>query len=139
MGQFNSKPANKAPLATQLVERPDAAPYSPNSNSAYSSSTGPGGPLDDSMQLLAEDVEWLDESELLNQEDDDLRLSKQVSGASLEEWLRSREDRNLAVNVTDPQLVKKYFGARVCPAGGLAHARQAAAPWTTPCPRARAR
>ena len=62
MGGFSSKPpAATTALSAQLVERPDAAePAYSASGTAQGASSG--GLLDDSMQLLSQDVEWLDES-----------------------------------------------------------------------------
>jgi len=50
-------------------------------------------------------------AELANQEDEDLRLAKQVSG-DLNDWLGSRSGRNLHCDVSDPQIVRKYFGLK---------------------------
>ena len=70
--------------------------------------------LDDSIVLLAGDVEWLDESEIQAQEDEDERFVRQLAKDSpLDEWLAQRAlDTAQVFDVVEPATVSKTLGRK---------------------------
>jgi hypothetical protein len=88
---------------------------------AHSSSSPPmdlNTSLNETQTLLAEDAEWLDESEMIAMEDEDAKMVRELSATesgevSLEEWIRSRDaDVRMSVRIINVVTQAKFMGRK---------------------------